>query len=172
MLVPPREQLFVVTVSVVPGGTQLSWLASTHSIRSSKQTRGQWTDERRSKARSPPCQSSGCSSLLTVLLEPRIPRETMSIADADAKAAMPAGDTAPEVGSKLKANMSQPIRKGVAKWTDTVRKMAVRSPREPAPCAQTPRRRVAAPCAGPRRCAAPRFGQLDADGAVGERVGG
>ena len=61
----------------------------------------------------------------------------MSIADADAKAAMPAGDTAPEVGSKLKANMSQPIRKGVAKWTDTVRKMAVRSPREPAPCAHT-----------------------------------
>jgi hypothetical protein len=113
-----------------------------------------------------------CSSLLTVLLEPRIPRETMSIADADAKAAMPAGDTAPEVGSKLKANMSQPIRKGVAKWTDTVRKMAVRSPREPAPCAQTPRRRVAAPCAGPRRCAAPRFGQLGADVAVGERVGG
>ena len=49
----------------------------------------------------------------------------MSIADAQAKAAMPAGDAAPEVGAKLKATMSQPIRKGVAKWTDTVRKMAV-----------------------------------------------
>ena len=49
----------------------------------------------------------------------------MSIADAEAKAAMPAGDTAPVVGAKLKATMSQPIRKGVAKWTDTVRKMAV-----------------------------------------------
>jgi len=44
----------------------------------------------------------------------------MSIADADAKAAMPAGDTAPDVGTMLKANMSQPIHKGVA-WTDTVR---------------------------------------------------
>ena len=55
----------------------------------------------------------------------------MSIADADAKAAMPAGDTAPDVGTMLKANMSQPIRKGVAKWTDTVRKMEVRSPNAP-----------------------------------------
>ena len=57
----------------------------------------------------------------------------MSIADAVAKAAMPASDTAPAVGVKLKATMSQPIRKGVAKWTDTVRKMAVRSCRQFAP---------------------------------------
>lgn len=48
----------------------------------------------------------------------------MSIADADAKAAMP--DGVPDVGAMLKSTMSQPIRKGTAKWTDTVRKLAVR----------------------------------------------
>lgn len=37
-------------------------------------------------------------------------------------------EDAPAVGAKLKANMSQPIRKGVAKWTDVVRKLTVRSP--------------------------------------------
>lgn len=33
---------------------------------------------------------------------------------------------APAVGAKLRATMSQPIRKGVAKWTDVIRKLAVR----------------------------------------------
>ena len=50
----------------------------------------------------------------------------MSIADAGVKEQMP--DDAPEVGAKLKANMAQPVRKGVAKWTDTVRKLTVRQP--------------------------------------------
>ena len=33
---------------------------------------------------------------------------------------------APATGSSMKANMSQPVRKGVAKWTDVIRKLAVR----------------------------------------------
>ena len=53
----------------------------------------------------------------------------MSIADAGVKEQMP--DDAPEVGAKLKANMAQPVRKGVAKWTDTVRKLTVREPTPP-----------------------------------------
>ena len=56
----------------------------------------------------------------------------MSIADAGVKEQMP--DDAPEVGAKLKANMAQPVRKGVAKWTDTVRKLTVRDPTPPAAC--------------------------------------
>ena len=53
----------------------------------------------------------------------------MSIADAGVKEQMP--DDAPEVGAKLKANMAQPVRKGVAKWTDTVSKLTVREPTPP-----------------------------------------
>ena len=64
---------------------------------------------------------SACAERLGAVPTP-LTAVAMSIADADAKAAMPAGDTAPDVGTMLKANMSQPIRKGVAKWTDTVRK--------------------------------------------------
>ena len=58
---------------------------------------------------------------------------------------MPAGDTAPDVGTMLKANMSQPIRKGVAKWTDTVRKMEVSTPRRSKTSAARRRSAVAPP---------------------------
>jgi hypothetical protein len=38
---------------------------------------------------------------------------------------------APAAGTKLKANMAQPVRKGVAKWTDVVRKLKVRPAHAP-----------------------------------------